>query len=85
MFTVYLLEGNIKCWHDSCSLFAVSHHVVFVVEELQIDHVVDLLSEVISQVVELVEGTGVILKFMVLYFGRNEVDIVPSLVVVDSR
>jgi hypothetical protein len=39
---------------------------------------------VISQVVELIERTGVILKFMVLHFGRNEVYIVPSLVVVDS-
>ena len=48
LLTINLLEGDVKGRHDSVPLLAVGHHVVLVVEKLEVDQIVDLLRAVIA-------------------------------------
>jgi hypothetical protein len=84
-FGVDVLEGNIESGHDSGFVLGVSHEVVLVVVELEVDQLVDSLPEVVSEIVELPKRMGISLEFPTLDFGRDVVNIVFSLVIVDSN
>ena len=85
LLAMNLLEGDVKSRHNPSPLLAVSHHVVLVVEELEVDHVVDLLREVMPQVIKLVKGARIVLEVMTFGLGRHKINVVPSLIVVDTR
>ena len=82
---VDLLEGDVESGHNSGSLLGVGHHIVLVVEKLEVDHLIDFFSTVMAEIVELVERMGVVLEFMISDIGRNVIDVVPSLVVINSN
>ena len=82
---VDLLEGDVESWHNSGPLFGVGHHVVLVVEKLEVDHLVDFFSTVVPEIIELVERMGVVLEFVISDIGRDVFDVVPSLIVINSN
>ena len=85
LLAVDLLEGDVKGRHDSGPLLAVGHHVVFVVEKLEVDQVIDLLCTMMTQIIKLIKGVCIVLEVMIFGLGRHKINIVLPLVVVYSK
>ena len=82
---VNLLKGHIQTRHDPRPLFSISHLIVPIVIELQINNLIRLLRTIIPQIIELVELMHVPLQLSVPVFWGDEVHIVPTLVIIHPR